>query len=61
LPIPPTRNSRSSVDQLHRQRGRQHGQSHAGAQDFAEKVDLQVQVAGPNAQRQIQQINAMVQ
>lgn len=26
-----------------------------------EKVDLQVQVAGPNAQRQIQQINAMVQ
>jgi ribose transport system substrate-binding protein len=29
--------------------------------DFADKVDLQVQVAGPNAQRQIQQINAMVQ
>lgn len=28
---------------------------------LAEKVDLQVQVAGPNAQRQIQQINAMVQ
>ena len=27
----------------------------------ADKVDLQVQVAGPNAQRQIQQINAMVQ
>lgn len=26
-----------------------------------ERVDLQVQVAGPNAQRQIQQINAMVQ
>ncbi len=29
--------------------------------DYADKVDLQVQVAGPNAQRQIQQINAMVQ
>lgn len=29
--------------------------------DFKDKVDLQVQVAGPNAQRQIQQINAMVQ
>lgn len=29
--------------------------------NFADKVDLQVQVAGPNAQRQIQQINAMVQ
>lgn len=29
--------------------------------DYAERVDLQVQVAGPNAQRQIQQINAMVQ
>lgn len=28
---------------------------------MADKVDLQVQVAGPNAQRQIQQINAMVQ
>ncbi len=28
---------------------------------MASKVDLQVQVAGPNAQRQIQQINAMVQ
>ncbi|CAN5354692.1 sugar ABC transporter substrate-binding protein [soil metagenome] len=28
---------------------------------LADKVDLQVQVAGPNAQRQIQQINAMVQ
>jgi ribose transport system substrate-binding protein len=26
-----------------------------------DKVDLTVQVAGPNAQRQIQQINAMVQ
>lgn len=26
-----------------------------------DKVDLQIQVAGPNAQRQIQQINAMVQ
>jgi len=29
--------------------------------NFVDKVDLQVQVAGPNAQRQIQQINAMVQ
>lgn len=29
--------------------------------DYADKVKLQVQVAGPNAQRQIQQINAMVQ
>ncbi|MEH6525420.1 MAG: sugar ABC transporter substrate-binding protein [Sneathiella sp.] len=28
---------------------------------FAEKMNLQVQVAGPSAQRQIQQINAMVQ
>lgn len=28
---------------------------------MADKVDLQVQVAGPDAQRQIQQINAMVQ
>jgi ribose transport system substrate-binding protein len=26
-----------------------------------DKVDLQIQVAGPNAQRQIQQINSMVQ
>jgi ribose transport system substrate-binding protein len=33
----------------------------AAHRDFADKVDLQVQVAGPNAQRQIQQINAMVQ
>src|SRR5947208_1330019 len=33
----------------------------AAHKDFADKVDLQVQVAGPNAQRQIQQINAMVQ
>ena len=35
----------------------------AMAQDksLAGKVDLQVQVAGPNAQRQIQQINTMVQ
>lgn len=31
---------------------------HPSMQD---KVDLQIQVAGPNAQRQIQQINAMVQ
>jgi ribose transport system substrate-binding protein len=28
---------------------------------LANKIDLQVQVAGPNAQKQIQQINAMVQ
>ena len=27
---------------------------------LANKIDLQVQVAGPNAQKQIQQINAMV-
>ena len=33
----------------------------AAHKDLADKVDLQVQVAGPNAQRQIQQINAMVQ
>ena len=33
----------------------------AAHKDCADKVDLQVQVAGPNAQRQIQQINAMVQ
>lgn len=32
--------------------------AHPSLQD---KVDLQIQVAGPNAQRQIQQINAMVQ
>jgi len=33
----------------------------AASSDYADKVDLKVQVAGPNAQRQIQQINAMVQ
>jgi len=33
----------------------------AAHRSLADKVDLQVQVAGPNAQRQIQQINAMVQ
>lgn len=33
----------------------------ASHKSMADKVDLQVQVAGPNAQRQIQQINAMVQ
>lgn len=33
----------------------------AAHKSMADKVDLQVQVAGPNAQRQIQQINAMVQ
>ncbi len=29
--------------------------------NYADKVDLKVQVAGPNAQKQIQQINSMVQ
>lgn len=29
--------------------------------DYADRVELSVQVSGPNAQRQIQQINAMVQ
>lgn len=33
----------------------------AAHSSMVDKVDLQVQVAGPNAQRQIQQINAMVQ
>ncbi|MBV5324652.1 MAG: substrate-binding domain-containing protein, partial [Rhodospirillaceae bacterium] len=33
----------------------------AASSTYRDKVDLQVQVAGPNAQRQIQQINAMVQ
>jgi ribose transport system substrate-binding protein len=33
----------------------------AASKDYADKVDLEVQVAGPSAQRQIQQINAMVQ
>jgi ribose transport system substrate-binding protein len=33
----------------------------AAHKSLVDKVDLQVQVAGPNAQRQIQQINAMVQ
>ena len=33
----------------------------AAHKDFKDRVDLQVQVSGPNAQRQIQQINAMVQ
>jgi len=33
----------------------------AAHKDFQDKVDLQIQVAGPNAQRQIQQINSMVQ
>lgn len=33
----------------------------ASHKSLVDKVDLQVQVAGPNAQRQIQQINAMVQ
>ncbi|SFU47409.1 ribose transport system substrate-binding protein [Methylobacterium sp. 174MFSha1.1] len=33
----------------------------AASPAVASKIDLQVQVAGPNAQKQIQQINAMVQ
>lgn len=33
----------------------------AASKDLKDKVSLQVQVAGPNAQKQIQQINAMVQ
>jgi ribose transport system substrate-binding protein len=33
----------------------------AAHKSMADKVDLRVQVAGPNANRQIQQINAMVQ
>lgn len=33
----------------------------AGSASMRDKVDLRVQVAGPNAQKQIQQINAMVQ
>ena len=33
----------------------------AASEDYKDRVDLEVQVAGPNAQRQIQQINAMVQ
>lgn len=33
----------------------------AASEDYADRVDLKVQVAGPNAQKQIQQINAMVQ
>lgn len=33
----------------------------AASPDYADRVDLKVQVAGPNAQKQIQQINAMVQ
>ena len=33
----------------------------AASKDYKNKVDLKVQVSGPNAQKQIQQINAMVQ
>lgn len=33
----------------------------ASHSNYADRVNLQVQVAGPNAQRQIQQINTMVQ
>ena len=32
----------------------------AASNEYKDKVDLKVQVAGPNAQKQIQQINAMV-
>ena len=32
----------------------------AASSEYKDKVDLKVQVAGPNAQKQIQQINAMV-
>jgi len=32
----------------------------AASADYKDKVDLKVQVAGPDAQKQIQQINAMV-
>lgn len=33
----------------------------AASETYKDKVDFEVQVAGPNAQKQIQQINAMVQ
>jgi ribose transport system substrate-binding protein len=33
----------------------------AASQSLRDKVDLRIQVAGPNAQRQIEQINSMVQ
>ncbi|MBY2909952.1 sugar ABC transporter substrate-binding protein [Rhizobium leguminosarum] len=33
----------------------------AASKGYADKIDLKVQVAGPNAQKQIQQINGMVQ
>ena len=33
----------------------------AASKEMRDKVDLQVQVSGPNAQRQIQQLNSMVQ
>jgi len=33
----------------------------AASKSYRDKVDLQIQVAGPNAQKQIQQINSMVQ
>jgi ribose transport system substrate-binding protein len=33
----------------------------AASKDYKDKISLEVQVAGPNAQKQIQQINAMVQ
>ena len=32
----------------------------AASSEYKDKVDLKIQVAGPNAQKQIQQINAMV-
>ena len=37
------------------------GRKRVQAEGLADKVDLQIQVAGPVAQKQIQQINAMVQ
>ena len=33
----------------------------AASADLRDRVELQVQVSGPDAQRQIQQINSMVQ
>ena len=63
---PPTRSSRSSLSMSYigndwQAEAANMVKAMAAHKDFADKVDLQVQVAGPNAQRQIQQINAMVQ
>src|SRR5579884_4105149 len=33
----------------------------AASKDYRDKVDLRIQVAGPDARKQIQQINSMVQ